>query len=44
MTAETSEQSHLKVQDASTVDPSKLTALTPEVVRDSPSSLFRFGV
>ena len=26
-------QDHLMKQDASTVDPSKLTALTPEVVR-----------
>ncbi len=27
-------QPHLKPQDAKTVDPSKLTALTPEVVRE----------
>jgi len=26
-------QDHLKPQDAATVDPAKLTALTPEVVR-----------
>lgn len=32
MTVVTPEQSHLAVQDASTVDPSKLTALSPEVV------------
>ena len=28
-------QPHLKAQDASTVDPTKLTALTPEVVSGS---------
>ena len=28
-------QPHLMAQDAATVDPSKLTALTPEVVRGS---------
>lgn len=32
MTATTEGQSQLKAQDASTVDPSKLTALSPEVV------------
>jgi hypothetical protein len=30
---ESPSQSHLMEQDASKVDPSKLTALTPEVVR-----------
>ncbi|GAX19127.1 translation initiation factor 2 subunit 3 [Fistulifera solaris] len=32
MTIATHDQSHLAVQDASTVDPSKLTALSPEVI------------
>jgi hypothetical protein len=31
--SKTGGQPHLMVQDAKTVDPSKLTALTPEVVR-----------
>lgn len=36
MTIVAHEQSHLAVQDASTVDPSKLTALSPEVVSSKP--------
>ena len=32
-------QPHLAKQDASTVDPAKLTALTPEVVRTLPKTM-----
>ena len=38
MGKEAKKQTHLKPQDPETVDPSKLTALTPEVV--SPSWVF----
>ena len=33
-------QPHLAAQDAATVDPSKLTALTPEVVSNSIQNLY----
>jgi hypothetical protein len=40
MGKELKKQTHLKPQDASSVDPSKLTSLTPEVV-SSKSTTFR---